>query len=90
MRIFSSKVVVTRAVQSTKHPDTHYLDMVTVDGDTFNVSTKLFSPEQIQSLVLTPCQLEGELRIGKYDTRVTFELTSALLKPLAAVSPVVK
>lgn len=87
MFIKSAKAVITRVVRSTKHPDTHYLDITTTEGDIFNCSTKLLSPDQAQGLHLLPVKLEGEIRIGKYDDRVTFDLTAATFSPLGASAP---
>lgn len=86
MKIIAEKAIIASVTPSTRNPGTMYLDVLTVEGDKFNCSTKELSPDAVPALVFRPGYLEADLRIGSYEGRPIFELKNVRFRPV--VDPV--
>lgn len=82
MKVLLDKAVIVSAVQAKKNPEVHYLEIRSGDGDSINCSTKLLTPDQAKSLLLTPLRMEGTFRLSQYEGKQLIEWSSGVASPL--------
>lgn len=87
MQISDAKWMVVRAVQSTKNPDTAYLDVIDMDasgggGRPFQISSKHFNAEQLRGILFQPVSVTGQLYFDSWQGNVKLTLGQATLKRL--------
>jgi hypothetical protein len=86
MQINIPHAVIVTAYRSNKagKENVHYLDIRTQDGDTFDFSTEMLSPEQAKALILVPVAIQGSISGSKFEGKQFLKLVEGKFTPLAA------
>ncbi|MBW4435894.1 MAG: hypothetical protein KME04_02125 [Pleurocapsa minor GSE-CHR-MK-17-07R] len=79
-------VVIGARHAGDKYPNTHYLELRTAEGDTWNLSTDLLSVDQARGLILQSVAIEGVLSGSVYDRQQRIKLVSGTFTPVGVAS----